>query len=89
MLISSFFIKEDGWRLLLGSTFPLGFLLQLLIYLYSIPFQEFEPAHKKGWGFSGGSVIKNPPASVRDSGNAGPIPRLGRYPRVGNGNPFQ
>ena len=47
MLISSFFIKEDGWRLLIGSTFPLGLLLLLLIYLYSIPFQEFEPAHKK------------------------------------------
>ena len=34
-------------------------------------------------GFSGGSVIKNPPASAGDSGS---IPGLGRYPGEGNGN---
>ena len=37
-------------------------------------------------GFPGGSVVKNPPVN---SGNAGSIPGLGRFPRVENGNSFQ
>ena len=37
-------------------------------------------------GFLDGSVVKNLPANVRDSG---PIPGSGRSPGVGNGNPFQ
>ena len=37
-------------------------------------------------GFPGGSVVKNPPASVEDMGLT---PRLGRSPGEGNGNPFQ
>ena len=36
-------------------------------------------------GFPGGSVIKNLPASVGDSGS---IPGLGRSPGGGNGNPL-
>ena len=35
------------------------------------------------WGFSGGSVVKKPPASARDMGS---ISGLGRYPGEGNGN---
>ena len=31
-------------------------------------------------------MVKNPPANVRD---VGPIPGLGRFPGVGNGNPLQ
>jgi len=38
-------------------------------------------------GFSGGSVVKNPPANVGDAGNS--IPGLGRSPEEGNGNPLQ
>ena len=38
------------------------------------------------WGFPGGSVVKNPPASEGDSGL---IPGLGRSPGEGNGNPLQ
>ena len=37
-------------------------------------------------GFPGGSVVKNPPAN---SGDTGSIPRLGRSPVEGNGNPLQ
>ena len=37
-------------------------------------------------GFTGGSVIKNPPANAGDTGS---IPGSGRYPGVGNGNPLQ
>ena len=38
-------------------------------------------------GFSGGSVVKNPPANVGDAGNS--IPGLGRSPEEGNGNPLR
>ena len=38
------------------------------------------------WGFSGGSVVKNPPANV---GDMGLIPGGGRLPGEGNGNPLQ
>ena len=37
-------------------------------------------------GFSGGSVVKNPPANA---GNAGLIPGLGRSPGEGDHNPPQ
>ena len=37
-------------------------------------------------GFSGGSVVKNPPAN---SGDMGLIPELERSPGEGNGNPMQ
>ena len=37
-------------------------------------------------GFPGGSVVKSPPA---DTGNVGSIPRLGRFPGGGKGNPLQ
>ena len=35
-------------------------------------------------GFPGGIVVKHPPASVRDAGDLGSIPRLGRSPRGGH-----
>ena len=38
------------------------------------------------WGFPGGSVVKNLPASA---GDAGSIPGLRRCPEEGNGNPLQ
>ena len=34
-------------------------------------------------------VVKNPPANAGDTGDVGLIPRLGRSPEVGNGNPLQ
>ena len=37
-------------------------------------------------GFPGGSVVKNPLASA---GDMGAVPRWGRSPRAGNGNPLQ
>ena len=40
-------------------------------------------------GFLGGSVVKNTPASVGAAGDVGLIPRGGRFPGGGNGNPFQ
>ena len=34
-----------------------------------------------------GTVVKNPPANAGDTGHVGLIPRSGRFPGVGNGNP--
>ena len=34
-------------------------------------------------------VIKNLPASTGDIGDVGSIPRSGRFPEVGHGNPLQ
>ena len=39
-------------------------------------------------GFSGSSVVNNPPASAGDARDMGSIPVLGRSPGVGNGNPL-
>ena len=56
----------------------------------AIPFSTIHSKHliprSYDWGFPGGSVIKNPPANAGDTGL---IPGLGRFPRGGNGNPFQ
>ena len=40
-------------------------------------------------GFPGGTVVKNPPPNAGDTGDAGSIPRLGRFPGEGNSNPLQ
>ena len=37
-------------------------------------------------GFSGGAVVKNPPANAEDARNTGLIPGSGRSPGVGNSN---
>ena len=39
--------------------------------------------------FPGGSVVKNPPANLGDTGDVGSIPESGRSPGEGNGNPLQ
>ena len=39
--------------------------------------------------FPGGSVVKNPLANARDTGDLGSIPEWGRSPGRGNGNPLQ
>ena len=40
-------------------------------------------------GFPGGSVVKNLPVNAGDAGDTGSIPRWGRSPGGGNGNPLQ
>ena len=40
-------------------------------------------------GFLGGTVFKNPPANKGDAGDTVLIPRSGRFPGVGNGNPLR
>ena len=44
---------------------------------------------KYTYTYPGGSVVKNLPASVGDTGDIGLIPGLGRSPGVENGNPLQ
>lgn len=39
-------------------------------------------------GFSGSAVVRNPPAGAEDARDVGPVPGLGRFSGVGNGNPF-
>ena len=39
-------------------------------------------------GFSGGSVVKNPPANAGDAEDTGSVPGLGRSSGEGNGNPL-
>ena len=34
------------------------------------------------WGFPGGSVVKNPPATTGDAGDVSLIPESGRSPEV-------
>ena len=41
------------------------------------------------WDLPGGAAVKNPSAKVRDTGDTGLIPRLGRFSGVANGNPLQ
>ena len=41
------------------------------------------------WGFPGGSVVKNPPASAGDAGDMGLIPGLERSPGEKHGSPLQ
>ena len=40
-------------------------------------------------GFPGGSVVKNLPANAGNAEDSGSIPRSGRSPGEGNGNPLQ
>ena len=40
-------------------------------------------------GFSGGAMVKNPPANAGDRRDPGLIRGSGRSPGVGNGNPYQ
>ena len=47
---------------------------------------RFIPGSMTGWGFSGGSVVKNLPANAGDSGS---IPGQGRSPGERNGNLLQ
>ena len=42
-----------------------------------------------GMGFSHASVVKNPSANARDTGDTGSIPELGKTPGEENGNPLQ
>ena len=39
-------------------------------------------------GFPGGSVVKNAPVNSGETGDIGIIPKSGRSPGEGNGNPL-
>ena len=45
--------------------------------------------HTAFMGLPGGSVVKNPPATVGDTGDVGSIPGSGRSPGGGHGYPLQ
>ena len=47
------------------------------------------PSQENVFGFPGGTVVKNLPASIGDAGDTSLIPGSGRFPGEGNGNPLQ
>ena len=68
----------DGWRLWGDSTACTHVTRRLYLWIYK--------RVMKFMGFSGGSVVKNPPVNAGDSGS---IPGSGRSPGEGHGNPLQ
>ena len=54
---------------------------------YLLPSQENCPLANKRVGFADGSVVKNPPASVRHAGDASLIPGWGRFSGEGKRQP--
>ena len=56
---------------------------------YSLSPQLFINASSVVGSFSGGAVVKNPPANAGDSRDTGSFPGSGRSPGVGNGNLLQ
>ena len=51
--------------------------------------QVILPTYFPTWASQVALVVKNPPASAGDIRDTGSIPKLGRSPREGNGNPLQ
>jgi len=54
-------------------------MFSIYLILHTIPNRDSQVA----------LVVKNPPANSGDVSDAGSIPRLGRSPEEGNGNPLQ
>ena len=50
---------------------------------------EKQGATANGYGFPGGSVVKNPPVNAGGTGDSGLIPGWGGSPGEGNGNSLQ
>ena len=55
------------------------------IHIDNVFKDEFSSVHRD----VGGAAIKNPTANAGDTGDMGSIPGSGRFPGVGNGDPFQ
>ena len=55
----------------------------------SLKKNEFESGLVRWGSFSGGSVVRNPPANIGDPRDASSIPGSGRSPGGGHGNPLQ
>ena len=64
-----------------SHNFPFHFFLSFLFF--------FEKILEHLRGFPGGAVVKTLPVNAEGIRDTSSIPGLGRYPGVGNGNPFQ
>ena len=51
--------------------------------------KKFKGLIMKFWGFSGGTVVKNPPGNAEATGDVGLIPGSGRSPGEENSSPLQ
>ena len=70
-------VSKIHWTELLLHVF------KLLAHLY---YNQFQLTIKNYFGFPGGLVVKNLPASAGATGDTSSIPELGRYPGVRNGH---
>ena len=52
-------------------------------------FFKFNANHTMKWASHVELVVKNPPANAGDIRDVGSVPRLGRSPGEGHGNPLQ
>ena len=89
--IPSYHLYQLSWFSNL-LTADLGFLsLHNHVGQVSFPYRKFISVYLSTicLGFSGGSVVKNTPASAGDTKDASSIPGLGRSPERGNVNPLQ
>ena len=75
-----------------------GYLLTVALPDLQCGIAPLGPPGRRGWlllcsgleqGFPDDALVKNPPTNAGKTRDAGLIPRLGRFPRVGNNNPFQ
>ena len=65
-------------------------LANLLVFQVKDPLSSQQKKKKKDHQPRvGGAEVKNPPADAGDVRDTGSVPRSGRYPGVGNGNPLQ
>ena len=71
------------------SNFPFWYMVRLYFLASSELGDDLLHSIDNRWGFPGGSVGKNLPASAGDAGVSGSIPGSGRSPGGGNGNPLQ
>ena len=82
------YIGKNEWYHCLSTCIFLVNLAKRL-YQWRLISKKVNGSYNLLLSFLGGSVVKNPPASVGDTGEVGLIPGPGRSLRMGNGNPLQ
>ena len=62
--------------------------IYIYIYIYNEKYNDnlYLSQYRYRYSFPGGAVVKNPPANAEGATDVSSIPRLERFPGVGNGN---